>query len=317
MYSHIVLGGTFDHLHAGHRDLLSLAFSESKKVTLGLTKASMNVNKTVTSQILPYRLREQEILAFAQSINRTRDIRIIPIKDMYGSTLTDKTLDAIVVTPHTQAGAGHINQKRQSNGLPELPIVVCPLRLDSHGEILCSSNIRLGMVNRAGLMYQDIFSTDMQISDTARDVFRRPIGKATGAREIRSIKDPCIVIGDVVTQYCMDHGIPFSQAYIDGKSKHAVYSLTLRPEYSLQKTQIQNPAGSITSQAAQKVTETLHEPREIIQIEGEEDLLTVAAVILLPFGTRIIYGYPYAPQSMRMITIDERIKEKFAKLVQN
>lgn len=316
MYSHIVLGGTFDHLHAGHRDLLTLAFSLAKKVTVGLTKASMNADKILPGEILPYAIREREILEHIQTLGRKNDIRIIPIKDIYGSTLTDKSLDAILVTPHTQSGAVHINTQRVTRGLPELPIEVCVLKLDALGDVLCSSNIRLGKVNRAGQVYQAIFSKDLQVSDIARAAFRRPFGKALGALKARSNPGSLFVVGDVVTQYCIDHAIRFSRAYIDGRSKHIPYLLKSSPGYTVLQSEIQNPAGFVTKQAAELTSESRQTSQEIIHIHGEEDLLTVAAVIMLPFGTRVIYGYPYAPQSMRMITINERIKEKFASLVQ-
>jgi uncharacterized protein (UPF0218 family) len=54
----------------------------------------------------------------------------------------------------------------------------------------------------------------------------------------------------------------------------------------------------------------------IFQITGEEDLLTVAAVVLLPFGTSIVYGYPYAPATLRAIRVNERTKNRFAAILQ-
>lgn len=91
MYSHLVLGGTFDHLHAGHEKLLTEAFSQSKKVLLGLTMPEMNKNKAWSQSILPYEERKREIEAFARSKKRLSDLEIIPIHDIYGSTQSERS----------------------------------------------------------------------------------------------------------------------------------------------------------------------------------------------------------------------------------
>ncbi|MEP7167477.1 MAG: pantetheine-phosphate adenylyltransferase [Candidatus Woesebacteria bacterium] len=315
MYSHIVLGGTFDHLHAGHRELLSFAFSQGQKVTLGLTKASMNTSKALSSEIQTYVSREKAITEFARSLQRDQDLCIIPIHDVFGSTLTDQTLDAIIVTPQTEKGAHFINSKRVQLGLPSLPIQACPLVKDDDGNILCSSNIRSGITDREGKSYQKIFSKDIVLSQSARETLRRPFGQAIGASKLQKLKGALIIVGDVATQHCIDHKISFSRSYIDGYSQRKPYALTVSKEYSLKKFDILNPAGSITRQAIDLITQEIGSDKEIRQINGEEDLLTVALVVLLPFGTHIVYGYPYEPKGMRMITINERVKVKFAQLL--
>lgn len=316
MHNHVVLGGTFDHLHCGHRDLLSMAFSKSKKVTLGLTKASMNTKKEACSYIQSYAVREKEIIEFACSLGREKDLTVIPIHDIYGKTLQDNTLEAIIVTPHTLGGAQIINQKRKELNLSLLAIETCPLRQDCHGGVISSSRIRRGEIDRNGVRYLDLFSTDVLLSDEAREVLQRPIGKAVGAVKLKQLQSPLIVVGDISTQYVIDHQIPFYVAWTDGKTHKKSFQIALHPPYTLVKLGIQNLAGGITSLCAQQVYSSFGKSRNTaFSIEGEEDLLTVAAVILFPLGTRVVYGYPFSPQSLRCITVTERTKTRFAHLL--
>ncbi len=316
MYTHVVLGGTFDHFHAGHRDLLAFAFSRGEKVTLGLTKASMNRKKEYSSEIQSFQIRKSQIVTFSATIERDKDLHIIPIADIFGSTLTDPTLQAIIVTPHTKKSAEYINSKRTEIGLHPLSIELCPLRTNEQGDVICSSGIRGGAIDRDGNIYTKLFENSYQITETARTYFQRPLGKKTDAHQLRSQKKPIIVVGDIATAYCIQHDVSFSHAFIDGKSQKKDYSFQVPSSYTKETLELTNPAGTIQPKLASfLMTIDLNQKKTVYQITGEEDLLTVAAVILLPFGTKVVYGYPFFPQSLRMITVNERIKERFSKIL--
>src|SRR5260221_8859715 len=127
-----------------------MAFSLSQAVVLGLTQPSMNERKVWNNLILPYEERKREIEAYVQSLNRLSDLKIIPIDDIYGSTREDEELQAIVVTPHTKGGADQINLAREKRGLTKLTVHVCELVTDDAGDIISSTRIREGKINRSG-----------------------------------------------------------------------------------------------------------------------------------------------------------------------
>ncbi len=315
MYNHVVMGGTFDHLHVGHIDLLNFAFSQSKKVTLGLTKISMNTRKELASQIQSFGLRQKALVEYAKEIHREKDLSIIAIDDVYGSTLQDASLEAIIVTPHTLAGAHQINIKREEIGLPKLDIQTCDLRTDDEGVVISSSRIRRGEINREGLRYAAVFQEDIKLTAAAKEILRRPIGKAVGARVLKEMRGPLIIVGDISTAYCISHNVRFTAAYIDGRTKHHPYELSVVPPYTLHESSVENTAGTISQSAAKLLSQTsIDSTNAIYKIDGEEDLLSVAAVVLLPIGSHTVYGYPYSPQSMRVITVTERTKVRFASL---
>ncbi|MBP9700113.1 pantetheine-phosphate adenylyltransferase [Candidatus Woesebacteria bacterium] len=312
MYSHAVIGGTFDHLHFGHCDLLAQALAKSKKLTIGITKASLTGHKHFSNQIQSYALRYSDVELFIQLNGREKDVQLIPITSLYGSTLQDTSLEAIFVTDHSLSGALKINEERQRLGLSPLEIERCALRTDDTDQVLSSSRIRAGIVNREGFTYATKFSSAITLPDSAKFFFKRPFGKTTSARKLRHSSAPMIVVGDIATRYCMQHQVPFARAYIDGLSKRKAITIAIEPKYQLASHTIPNLPGQISLET---VSDLLHNStvslQEVVRVSGEEDLITVAAVILLPLGTKVVYGYPYSPPSLRVITITERIKEAF------
>lgn len=312
MYSHAVLGGTFDHLHLGHQDLIDQALATSAKLTIGITKVSLNKHKLYSSQIQSYTLRQAAVYDLIRGHKRENDVTILPITNLYGSTLENSTLEAIFVTAHSLDGANQINHERVRLGLHPLQVEHCALRTDETGEVLSSSRIRAGIVNRLGSSYLKRFSAPITLDESSKLYFKRPFGKTTGARKLRQASPLTVVVGDIATRYCMEHQIPFNRAYIDGQSKRQAISIDIAPNYQREKVVLSNLPGQISTEViSDLVHNTLESTRKVVSVRGEEDLVTVAAVIVLPLGTRVVYGYPFSPSSLRVITVTERIKEAF------
>ena len=68
-YEEVVLGGTFDHLHNGHRLLLSVAcFFCKSKITVGLTDGNLLRNKVLKELIQPFEERKQAVQEFIEDV---------------------------------------------------------------------------------------------------------------------------------------------------------------------------------------------------------------------------------------------------------
>ncbi|MBI3620240.1 pantetheine-phosphate adenylyltransferase, partial [Candidatus Roizmanbacteria bacterium] len=135
-YRHAVLGGTFDHFHKGHVRLLSEAFQQANKVSIGVTAASMNSQKKLAGTIEPYDLRFKSVQAFLRSKNWQERAAVFPITDIFGPTKTDPSLDAIVVSPDTRQSALTINDFRKKNGRSVLEIISVPLEKGTDGQVI-------------------------------------------------------------------------------------------------------------------------------------------------------------------------------------
>ncbi|KAG0047980.1 hypothetical protein BGZ83_007069 [Gryganskiella cystojenkinii] len=124
-FKDVVLGGTFDHLHAGHKILLSMtAWIASRRVVCGVTDDSMLTTKKFREEMEPLDKRIEAVEKFLRVFKRGLALEIVPIHDMYGPSITDGELQAIMVSKETLKGGEAVNKERNNRGLSQLVIEV-------------------------------------------------------------------------------------------------------------------------------------------------------------------------------------------------
>mgnify|MGYP002401188635 CR=1 FL=1 len=148
IYRHAILGGTFDHFHVGHAKFVTAPFSKSRKITIGLVKRP--ATKLWSSSIENYHDRKLNLQSYLQSQGLLSRATIIPLHDVYGTSLIDPTIDAIYTTESTSAGAVLINDKRSELGLSKLIINITPYVIGNDQKIVSSSRIREGLIDNQG-----------------------------------------------------------------------------------------------------------------------------------------------------------------------
>jgi pantetheine-phosphate adenylyltransferase len=72
------------------------------------------------------------------------------LDDAYGVTLSDKRIDAIIVSDETEPRAHEINEKRKSLGMPPLPIVAVKMVLSEDHYPISSTRIWFEEIDREG-----------------------------------------------------------------------------------------------------------------------------------------------------------------------
>lgn len=153
-YKKVVVGGTFDFLHDGHKALLSKAFEIGDQVLIGIVSGPLELQKDAAG-IRPLGDRLKDLEDFLRDKGWLSRSQIVTISDSVGPAADDEDLEAIVVTEETREGAERINELRDIVGLNELDVIEVPFVLAEDGEPISSIRIRYGEIDEHGNLLEE------------------------------------------------------------------------------------------------------------------------------------------------------------------
>ncbi|KAL9607457.1 MAG: hypothetical protein Q9167_007633 [Letrouitia subvulpina] len=168
-YDSIALGGTFDHLHAGHKLLLTMAAfvlnpvvspTKVRTLAIGITGDELLKKKQFREYLEDWHQRQAAVERFILSllvlgssseISTTTQIcpddhgkivynklpsgqliKYVELFDAFGPTLTEESISALIVSGETRGGGKAINEKRVEKGW--LPLEVFEVDILDVGE---------------------------------------------------------------------------------------------------------------------------------------------------------------------------------------
>lgn len=122
-------------------------------------------------------------------------------------------------------------------------------------------------------------------------------------------KPPCFAtVGDYVTFYIMESGLNPDLAVVD----HRVMRQDVDPfKFIREKVAVINPAGTIKAEAQRVLWDAITLKKRLgVVVEGEEDLLVLPLMTMMPIGSVIVYGQPR--EGMVVVTLTEE-RRRWAK----
>ena len=151
LFELVATGGTFDELHAGHRDLLNRAFNLGKTVVIGVSSDSFAEARKGKNRLNhSFETRVDRLIQFIHDEFGHVNFEIKELNDNFGPTITDRNLQAIIVSEETEIQGYEINKIRSRKGFDPLVIVTVALLRAEDGRPLSSSRIRYGEIDRLG-----------------------------------------------------------------------------------------------------------------------------------------------------------------------
>lgn len=136
----VCIGGTYNILHNGHKQLINKAFKIAGKkgtVFIGLATTEYSRNK---KNVKSFEERKRALVQYLSNKRCIKQAIIKLISDKYGPSI-DGNFDAIVVSQETVKTANEINLKRKEKGKKPLKIIQIPFVLAKDGLPISSSRI--------------------------------------------------------------------------------------------------------------------------------------------------------------------------------
>jgi phosphopantetheine adenylyltransferase len=152
-HSSVIVGGTFDHLHLGHKLLLTAValalepLDQEGRLIFGVTGDALLVNKKHAEFLEDWEQRWQNTASFllaimdfspdkkSPEIERTFSPKAVLVKihpkltfdfveisEPFGPTITRENIDAIVVSRETRSGGAAVNDERMKKGWKPLAV---------------------------------------------------------------------------------------------------------------------------------------------------------------------------------------------------
>jgi len=152
VHKSVVLGGTFDRLHNGHKVLLSQAILKcTDKLTIGITVGPMITGKKLWELMEPVSVRIEKVRAFLEEVDPTLEYKIEEITDIYGPSIVDPDLSCVIVSAETIRGGEKINEEREKRGMRPLELHIIDLLPEKKRQLpeeekISSSTLRMRLL---------------------------------------------------------------------------------------------------------------------------------------------------------------------------
>jgi len=146
---YILIGGTFDGLHRGHREFIRKAFDTGGRVLVCITADGMVKTKPQAEKIERYEKREKRVKEFLKSENWLGRAETVKIHDPFSEGLRPE-LTHIIVSKDSRENGEKINLMRKAEGLRELGVIEIEFVKAKDGEPISDARIRKGEIDKNG-----------------------------------------------------------------------------------------------------------------------------------------------------------------------
>ena len=155
----------------------------------------------------------------------------------------------------------------------------------------------------------------MILKQEYRKRLRKPLGEVIKSEEelVKKIRNrEIITIGDEATQVILKLKIKPKLAIVDYRIRRK--PIKYRYKSFLKRIRVINKAGTISSQAIQKIKEGLKDSNSLLEVEGEEDLLALPVILEVDKGALVLYGQP--GRGIVLVEVTEDKKKEIRNLIE-
>ena len=139
------------------------------------------------------------------------------------------------------------------------------------------------------------------VPEDLKDTLKGYIGRLVDEHRLLTVLQQehlVVSVGDKVTYTLLTHGVTPVVSIVDYILERKPYPQDMKQTiqgYPCQRIQVNNPPGTISDELWQTLQTVFHNLQNgpfCIEVNGEEDLASLAAIALAPRGVTVIYGLP-------------------------
>jgi uncharacterized protein (UPF0218 family) len=154
----------------------------------------------------------------------------------------------------------------------------------------------------------------VELPDAMRGELKEPMGPilTDAERLLSDVDGPLVTVGDVVTYHVERAGVTPDVAVVDGMTKREevedrVAEGVARLGAETREVRVENPPATISRELVQALKAAIADPEAtVIVVEGEEDLVTLPAIIAAPLRASVVYGQPNEGMAHAKVTEDAK-----------
>jgi len=159
-------------------------------------------------------------------------------------------------------------------------------------------------------------------TESIKETLKHPLGRlvegteadcnAVLAETVRSERPVALIlVGDTISRNAIQSGIKPNVIVIDRLEKR---EKAVRFVFSgMNLVRVKNPAGRIETDAWRAIDKAVRQGNTLVEVDGEEDLLTIPAVLSAPVGSLVVYGQP--GMGIVIISVSENMKAETKKIL--
>jgi uncharacterized protein (UPF0218 family) len=153
----------------------------------------------------------------------------------------------------------------------------------------------------------------VELQPALRSELKEPMGPVfTDATELLAAAGrPVVAVGDMVTYHLLGAGHTPAVALVDERTEREAVDERVTDALAAatfdREVRVENPPATLTAALLEALAEAVEgEGTTLLDVDGEEDLATLPAILAAPDGAGVVYGQP--GEGMVLVTVDSEAR---------
>jgi uncharacterized protein (UPF0218 family) len=158
--------------------------------------------------------------------------------------------------------------------------------------------------------------TLVRLPEEMRGDLKEPLGDVVTEVIAERLNGRIVAVGDMVTYYLLEAGVEPDVAVVDGRTEREEVDEEVVESWSALPVvgRVENEPGTVSHAIVGALCDAVEDDeKSLVEVEGEEDLVVLPAVVLASEGDTVLYGQP--DEGMVYVDVDDETKGRVLDLL--